>query len=58
MRTFKEEPRKEVASQVAHLVKTPPADARDARDVRSPGQVDPLEIGDDTRLKHACLENP
>ena len=47
------------ASQVALVVKKPPAKAGDARDLGSiPGSERSPEIGNGTPLQHSCLENP
>ena len=46
------------ASQVALMVKNPPANAGDIRDtVRSLGREDPLEEGMATHSSYSCLEN-
>ena len=42
------------ASQVALVVKTPPADAGDIRD----GWEDPLGEGNGNPFQYSCLENP
>ena len=46
-------------SQVALVVKNPPANARDIRDVGSvPGSGRSLGGGHGNPLQHSCLENP
>ena len=47
------------ASQVALVVKCPPAKIGDIRDTgtRSLGQKDPLEEGNGSPLQYSCLEN-
>ena len=50
---------KEVSSQVALVVKNPPANAGDLRDMDSiPGSEDPLKEGNGNLLQYSCLKNP
>ena len=53
------EARVEWASQLVLVIKNPPANVRDIRDMGStPGSRKPLEEGMASHSQYSCLENP